>query len=409
MRFSHIQLFNQGLQSFSRIQADNLKIQEQISRGQRVLTPSDDPIASTRIQKLQDELTQNEQFQNNIRSIELQLRAQETHIDGAEKILMRARDLTVQAGSGALSHADRQAIATEIRSIREQMLAVANARDGSGKFVFAGYQTNTPPYVEQPDGRVQYIGDEGERNLSISSTTNMSLTTKARSVFTDIASLGETFATRADPNNRAEPPATISLGEITDQNVFDDFFQNLPDDFTVVFQDPPTIYSIVRRSDGAIIDSEPYVSGEDITVSGMTFAITGAPMAGDRFIVESRATQSVFETFDKLLVGLEKLGDSGPESIELSEVIGSSLESMDNTLNQMLQARTSIGSRLNVAENTLNVHLDVELLNQEILSDIRDLDYEEAISRLSYQSFILEAAQQSFSRIANLSLFNFLR
>ncbi len=408
MRFSHIQLFNQGLQSFSRIQADNLHTQEQISSGRRVLVPSDDPIASTRIQKLQTELTQNEQFQNNIRSIELQLNAQETHIDGAEQVLMRARDLTVQAGSGALSFSDRQAIATEIRSIREQMLDIANARDGGGKFVFAGYQTNKPPYVEQPDGRIQYVGDEGQRNLSISATTSMSLTTRARSIFTDIASLGDTFATRADPDNRAVPPATISLGEITDQNVFDNFFQNLADDFTVVFQDPPTLYSIVRRSDGAIIDTEPYVSGGDITVSGMTFAITGAPMAGDRFIVESRATQSVFETFDKLLSGLERLGDTGPESIELSQVIGASLESMDNTLSQMLQARTSIGSRLNVAETTLNVHQDVELLNQKILSDIRDLDYEDAISRLSYQSFVLEAAQKSFSRIANMSLFNFL-
>lgn len=409
MRFSHIQLFSQGPQSFSRIQADNLRIQEQISSGQKILVPSDDPIASTRIQKLQDELTQNEQFQNNIRSIQLQLQAQETHIDAAEKILMRARDLTVQAGSGALTHADRQAIAKEIQSIRDQMLSVANARDGGGNFVFAGYQTNKAPYVEQADGRVEYVGDEGERNLTISSTTTMSLTTKARSIFTDIASLGDTFATRANPNNRSEPPATISVGEITDQSTFDSFFQNLPDDFTVSFQDPPTFYSIVRRSDGAIVDSGPYVSGDDITIEGMTFTITGSPMSGDQFVVESRATQSVFETFDKLLVGLEQLGDSGPESIELSEVIGASLDSMDNTLNQMLQARTSVGSRLNVAENTLNVHLDVELLNQEILSDIRDLDYEEAISRLSYQSFVLEAAQQSFSRIANLSLFNFLR
>ena len=58
MRFSNIQLFNQGLQSFSRIQADNLRTQEQISSGRRVLVPSDDPIASTRIQKLQTELTQ---------------------------------------------------------------------------------------------------------------------------------------------------------------------------------------------------------------------------------------------------------------------------------------------------------------------------------------------------------------
>ncbi|MFK7733671.1 MAG: flagellar hook-associated protein FlgL [Pseudomonadales bacterium] len=409
MRFSHIQIFNQGLQSFSRIQSDNLRIQEQISSGRKVLTPSDDPIASTRIQKLQDELVQNEQFQNNIQSVDLQLRAQETYIDGAEEILMRARDLTVQAGNGALTHADRRAIATEISTIRDEMLSIANARDGSGKYVFAGYQTNTAPYAEEPDGRIEYVGDEGERSLAISSTTSLSLTTTARSLFTDIVSAENTFATKADATNTADPPATISVGEVTDQATFDSFFQNLPDDFILVFQNPPTEYDVLNRSGGTFATSQTYVSGEEITLQGMTFAISGTPESGDRFHVKSRLTQSIFETFDKLLLGLESLGDSGPESVQLSEVLAASLENMDNTLNQMLQVRTSIGSRLNVAESTLNVHRDVELLNQEILSDIRDLDYEEAISRLSYQSFVLEAAQQSFSRIANLSLFNFLR
>ena len=38
-----------------------------------------------------------------------------------------------------------------------------------------------------------------------------------------------------------------------------------------------------------------------------------------------------------------------------------------------------------------------------------DLDYTEAASRLSFQSFVLQAAQQSLAKIANLSLFDFLR
>jgi flagellar hook-associated protein 3 FlgL len=75
----------------------------------------------------------------------------------------------------------------------------------------------------------------------------------------------------------------------------------------------------------------------------------------------------------------------------------------------MLQARTSVGARLNVVESTRNLQQDMTLLNEKLLSDVQDIDYNEAISRLSLQSFMLQAAQQSYAKISNLSLFNFLR
>lgn len=412
MRFSHLQLFNQGLQSFSRLQSDNLRTQEQISTGKKILTPSDDPVASTRIQQLQDELALNEQYQKNIQAIELQLNAQEVQISSAENSLIRLRELAVQAGNGALNAQDRRAIAAEVQVIQDEMLAVANARDGSGKYIFAGYQTGDAPYEKFADGTIHYVGDQGQRSLKVSATTSMSMTTRARDVFTDVPSVGNSFAVRADQNNQADPPAIIKNEGFFDQDVFNANFETYPQDYVVTFDDPPTTYSIARGSDGFIAPVNaglPYNSGASIEVLGRQFSITGSPEAGDRFVIESRKTESVFETTEKLLEGLQEFGDSGSDSIDLSALVGRTLDSYDNSLDKMIQARTSIGARLNVAENTRNIHEDVELINQKILSDVRDVDYEEAISQLSYQTFVLEAAQQSFARIANLSLFNFLR
>lgn len=410
MRFSHIQLFNQSLQSFGRLQGDNLRTQEQISSGRKILTPSDDPIASTRIQQLQDELAQNDQFQNNIRAIELRLSAQEVQISSAENTLIRLRELTVQAGNGALSVQDRRAIAAEVEVIQDEMMSIANAKDGTGKYIFAGFQTGDAPYEKFADGTIHYVGDEGQRSLKISATTSMSMTTSARDVFTDVPGLNNSFAVLANQNNLADPPAIIEAEGIINQASFDASFAAYPDDYDIIFNDPPTTYDVVRRSDGFVDTAgQGFTSGAQVVINGRQFSITGSPAAGDRFVVESRKNESVFETTEKLLEGLREIGDSGPDSLELSALVGRSLESYDNSLDKMLQARTSIGARLNVAENTLNIHQDVELINQKILSDVRDVDYEEAISQLSYQTFVLEAAQQSFARIANLSLFNFLR
>jgi len=48
------------------------------------------------------------------------------------------------------------------------------------------------------------------------------------------------------------------------------------------------------------------------------------------------------------------------------------------------------------------------LQSQKTLSGIQDLDYAEAISRLNLQMVGLQASQQAFTRIQNLSLFNYL-
>ncbi len=410
MRFSHIQLFNQSLRSFNDLQAGNIKIQEQISSGRKVLLPSDDPIASARIQQLQDELAQIGQFKQNISTIELRLSAQEVQIGSAENIVIRLRELAIRAGNASTTQQDRQAIATEVEQMRDELLSLANSRDGSGKYIFSGFQSDNPPYQKDPTDKVQYVGDEGARSLRISASTSLSMTTKAREIFTDVPSLGNTFAVTADPANTSLPPAKIEPLGIVNQTTFDATFASYPDDYIVEFDDPPTSFNVTRRSDGGVENlAIPYTSGDPITVNGRQFAVTGVPAAGDRFVVESRSTTSVFESIDTLIEGLDSLGDTGPESIELSNLVGEALQSFDNSLNQMLRARTSIGARLNVLENTENIHLDVELISQRTLSEIRDLNYEEAVTRLAQQSFVLEAAQQSFSRIANLSLFNFLR
>ena len=73
-----------------------------------------------------------------------------------------------------------------------------------------------------------------------------------------------------------------------------------------------------------------------------------------------------------------------------------------------LELQAQIGSRLNSIDDVRNAHADRELTSRTVLSQLEDLDFAEALSNLTQQSFILEAAQQSFVRVSNLTLFNFL-
>lgn len=84
------------------------------------------------------------------------------------------------------------------------------------------------------------------------------------------------------------------------------------------------------------------------------------------------------------------------------------LEDMDRALDGVTQSRAEIGARLNTLGNIEDSNAGTLVEIQSFLSDLRDLDYAEAVTRLNMQTFIVEAAQQSFVRITRLSLFNLL-
>jgi len=94
--------------------------------------------------------------------------------------------------------------------------------------------------------------------------------------------------------------------------------------------------------------------------------------------------------------------------LEANAPNGTSLEQIDNAMDNLLGFRASAGARLNAVERqeTVNVAMIEQLENTR--SIIEDLDYAEAASRLNQQSVTLQAAQQAFIKVQNLNLFNFL-
>ncbi|HAV89623.1 MAG: hypothetical protein AB7E18_17045, partial [Stutzerimonas sp.] len=91
------------------------------------------------------------------------------------------------------------------------------------------------------------------------------------------------------------------------------------------------------------------------------------------------------------------------------DAVGAALTNLDHGMVSVDAARGNIGARLNVIESTLTDNEDVALVNKAVQAELRELDYPEALSRLSMQSVVLQAAQQSYVKISGLSLFNVMR
>lgn len=88
------------------------------------------------------------------------------------------------------------------------------------------------------------------------------------------------------------------------------------------------------------------------------------------------------------------------------QLIGDSLTNLDNAQETILRTQTELGGRLNQLESTGEFLDNASLYAKDIRSQLQDVDYAEAISNLSFQSFVLQAAQQSFAQTSQLSLFD---
>ena len=123
-------------------------------------------------------------------------------------------------------------------------------------------------------------------------------------------------------------------------------------------------------------------------------------------MVNSSEKQSLTDTLYRLKDGLNSLEDIPVDSEALKNLLANTLDNLDNAQASISQVRSEVGARLNIVENTEAQAADIDLVSKEVLSKLSDVDFAEAVSRLTLQTFLLETAQQSYAKIQNLSLFN---
>ena len=138
MRVSSAQLFQQGITAILNQQSQVNHTQQQLATGQRVLTPSDDPVAAVQIMDINEDLKQLDQYQRNSDLAEGQLALEEDTLAQAGTVLQRVRDLVLQANNATQTPETRQGIAVEIKALSDQFLALANTRDANGEYLFGG-------------------------------------------------------------------------------------------------------------------------------------------------------------------------------------------------------------------------------------------------------------------------------
>jgi flagellar hook-associated protein 3 FlgL len=377
-------------------QTDLAKTQNQVASGKRVQSPSDDPIATTQILDLERSRAQLEQFGKNSDAATARLNLGEQAMADANDLLQRVRELTIQANSGVVDAASRASIATELRARSQELQDLANRRDANGEYLFSGFSTQTQPFSRGTTG-VSYAGDQGVRNLQIGPDQRVADSFSGQDAFMNVPQGNGTFVVASGVHNGT---GSIDTGQVTNAAAW------VRGNYTVQFTSASTWQ--VLNAASAVVASGAYTDGGAIAFNGIQVSVTGAPVAGDTFAVAPAATESIFTSIDKLVTSLVTGADDPVGRSQLNTSLGISLKQLDQALDHVSNLRAGIGARLSSIDNATASRQQLDDSMATSLSQLRDVDYAEAVSRMNQQLVGLEAAQAAYSRIAQLSLFNYL-
>lgn len=185
MRVSTAQLQRTVMNGMDRGASSFSHISQQMASGKRIIKPSDDPLGTVKLMALQAEQANLKQFDTNIENARRHLSGAETYITSINTHLDKLRDLTLEAGNGSLSADGKKAIAQEMGSIKESLLATVNAKGSNGKYLFSGSEVDKAP-IAGPDpvtGEYSYAGDNGERKITVASGVDVVANVNAEETF----------------------------------------------------------------------------------------------------------------------------------------------------------------------------------------------------------------------------------
>ncbi|WP_417071099.1 flagellar hook-associated protein FlgL [Niveibacterium terrae] len=393
MRISTQMLYDSGTSRMMDRSSDLLKIQNQMATGRRVVTPSDDPIAASSALLVTQAKDINTQFMANQGAAKDALSSMEGKLDSVNDLLIYVKQRAIQSNVGTMTPADRQAIATDIRARFDELTALANSNDALGGYIFAGYQSDTQPFVGTLSSGVSYVGDQGARTLQVSSSRVMPVTNSGSEIFMEIPGVNGEFSTSALNSNTGT--ATIDGGSVTGSYT--------GDQYKITFSAPGT-YDVVDTTTGAsVVSGGSYTSGQPISFAGIQVTISGNPATSDSFSVAPGGSTDIFSTMKNLISGLE-----GPQGASFDSLLAQSLTRLDASQENVLRVTSSVGSRLNENESLESIGSQANVQYQATYSRLIDLDYAQASSDLMQKSTALEAAQKAFLKTTGLSLFNYI-
>lgn len=382
------------------------QLQTQMS-GTRVNTPADDPIASAQIELMKQRLNSTQIYQNNNQSLNNILSMQDSVEGSVINSVQSLLTLQTQAQNGVLSQSDRQSIATQAQKILEQLVSIGNSKGLYGEYIFSGSKTDTAPFTRTFNAATNsysysYNGDDKQRFQPVSDSLQVAANDPGDGLFMNIPAGNGSFSIQqtANPNNGSVVATSDTQADPSTV---------VPGNYSLTINMPASTVSVVDGNNNPVSGSPfTYQSGQAISFNGMSVTLTGEPADGQAFSVQTGQNQSLFATVQQMVDSLNAPYSTPSDKAAAQTSNNQIMMQLKNALNNFSLKRADLGSRVNQLTSTSTVNDNMNLINQQVVSDLQSSDLISVTSQYQQQLVSLQAAQQTFVKIQSLSVFNYI-
>jgi|TARA_B110000902_G_C14221451_1_gene555326 flagellar hook-associated protein 3 FlgL len=420
-------LFNQQqLQQFSSTTEKLQNLQNKISSGQNILKASDDPIGSVQLSGLNVVKDQIVQFERNVDAASDRINLLDKNLINLGSIMLRAQELVIQASSDTLGASDRETIALEVDEMKKEILSVANAQDSNGSFLFSGYKTSTIPFVEDISGKINYKGDRGLSSLSISESRVIETTLdggtlfqavknpsgKNISIFLMLEDISNSIRTASGGVEALKASGTAELtfqnkdpgtwtfdltGNLGTQTITAEITGEDPSEFVKQINLSSTGITATINDDGKTIKLTDTTNSKIEIKNLSVYGINSAQKDPTSFFTvqpQDGAGNSIGK--------LQKLYDN-------NQLPSKQIDNIASTQVHISNNRGAIGARSSSLLRQTEFLADRRLAVEKDVADINEADLAELVTNLQSMLTSMQASQQSFVKISQLNLFDYIR
>jgi flagellar hook-associated protein 3 FlgL len=416
MTISTSLFFSKAVSLMSQNQTDLATMQEKVATGKEIVRASDGVDKALNISRLKSGISKLEAYENSLSMVGDRLKIEESYLQGTADTLTEIKTLVIQGASATYDTGDREVIALQINELVNEIQSLANGTDAGGNYVFGGTRTKTQPYQKDSAGVIRYRGDQVETGVNFTDTRESQIGRAGpdvyQSVFTgrqlnvvdgiydfDIGSIavGDVLSLTIDGETMEYTAVTGDNAFSVAQHFYDEIQNRIDlarfENFTVSLSG--TSIQMVA-TDGVARD----ITRSSVKVSGGTagqtveVSPTQTPDPGRRERVEF--FEALYSVVDRMRLGTQ-------------DEIQNTIDYLDQMIDQSTLGLADIGVERGAIDAEIELNQDLRATLKASLSSEEDLDYATAITELQAKMMALEAAQSSFAKISNLSVFNFLR
>ena len=383
MRITNNMMFDSSTRNLNNNLQRLSDAQTKYSTQSKIQVPSDDPVIATRAIKYRDYVSDVEQYQKNTSDATSWMQVTDDALQGVADYMTRLKELVVNGANDTNSTASKAAIADEIKEIKKGLIDTMNT-SYAGRYVFAGYNTDEPPY--------------GTKTISVTNAAG-------NTVSVEKVTYKNQYLNISGPVS-----ASISDTEITN-NIYTAANTGV---YNPAGIKPNGSYRAVTQ------DISYHVSnGSEVKVNIEGQNVIG--WSGDATNVGYKTGNNLFDTIDKVLLGLSgessyKVVDSTgtvqtypatPQSS--SQLISSCLDELETDLDRIAKAQSELGARMNYVESTDSRLASNEITFTKLQSNNEDIDVAKASVEVSSAQSVYEAALSVTAKVTKASLVDYLR